>query len=85
MPDHSTGLPAAPAGVSSRVIATRWSTRPLFQGLQDASAWATAGCLWTGMVAYFWQDEGEGYFLFTAAYLLLCSLPPHTSTFFPSR
>ena len=67
MSDHSADLPGAPAGVSSRVIATRWATRPLFQGLQDASAWATAGCLWAGMVAYFWQDEGEGYFLFTAA------------------
>src|SRR5262245_55308957 len=64
MSDHSVGLPGAPAtGVSSRAVATHW----LPQRLEGRAAWATAAAFWTGMGAYFWQDEGEGYFLYTAA------------------
>ena len=58
------GLPGTPAtGVSSRGIAAHW----LSQGLQGTAAWTTAAALWTGMIVFFWQDEGEGYFLYAAA------------------
>src|SRR5262245_40461697 len=64
MADHSMGLSGGPAtGVSSPALATHWLARRL----QGATAWAAAAVLWTGMAVYFWQNEGEGYFLFTAA------------------
>jgi Sulfatase len=68
MSDHSVGVPATPAiGVGARGLATHWATRWLSQRLEGAPAWTTAAALWAGMGIYFWQDEGEGYFLFTAA------------------
>jgi hypothetical protein len=58
------GLPGPPAtGVSSRGIAAHW----LSQQLQGTAAWTTAAALWTGMIVFFWQDEGQGYFLYTVA------------------
>src|SRR5262245_26482144 len=64
MSDHSMGLPGAPAtGVASRALATHWLPRQL----QVTTTWVAAAVLWTGMAVYFWQDEGEGYVLYTAA------------------
>jgi len=58
------GLPGVPAtGVASRALATHWLLRPV----QATTAWAAAAALWTGMGLYFWQDEGQTYFLYTAA------------------
>ncbi len=75
MSDHSVGLPGAPAtGVSPLPIATEG----LSLRLQGTTAWTAATALWTGMGAYLWQDEGEGYFLFatavTAALIALAAL-----------
>ena len=62
------GLPGAPAtGVGSRAVATHWATHWLSQRLQGTAAWGTAAALWTGMVVFFWQNEGQGYFLYTVA------------------
>jgi phosphoglycerol transferase MdoB-like AlkP superfamily enzyme len=64
MSDHSMGLPGAPAtGVASRALATHWLPRRL----QATTTWVAAAALWTGLGIYFWQDEGEGYVLYTAA------------------
>ena len=62
------GLPGAPAtGVGSRAVATHWATHWLSQRLQGTAAWGTAAALWTGMIVFFWQDEGQGHFLYTVA------------------
>jgi sulfatase-like protein len=64
MSDQSMGLPGVPAtAVGSRALATHWL--PL--RLRGTTTWATAAALWAGTGVYFWQDEGEGYFLYAVA------------------
>jgi hypothetical protein len=64
MSDQAMGLPGAPAtAASSRALATLWLPRQL----SEATAWAMAAALWTGIGLYLWQDEGGAYLLYATA------------------